>query len=505
MAYSYNLHTIALEQNNNAVNKEIRLQRIVNEISDYAIYLLDEKGLIESWNKGAEKLKGYTEKEILGKHISTFYPTGTSAVAYSLIDAAKNNGRAVDEGWRVRKDGSLFWASITITSIHNDDGQVIGFTKVTKDMTEMKSFTEKLHASEERFQKMVHEVQDYAIILLDTNGKVVNWNLGAQKIKGYTEEEVIGKHFRMFYSTEDQFSRLPEQLIYAARMNGRSTHEGWRLRKDGTRFWGYVVITSLHDDLGNVTGFSKVTKDNTEHKEAEEVKTRYIENLENRSSEMEQLAYIAAHDLQEPLRSITSFIDLLDENLAGQLDEESSMYMRVIRESAERMRTLVKALLNYALIGTERIFAQVDCNETVQHILKDLTVAIQESHATVNVQNLPIVNGDKTELRILFQNIIANAIKFRKEGVDPVIDISCTEHDDSWEFCIKDNGIGINKKFYDKIFQIFQRLHPQSEYGGIGIGLSYVKKITETHNGKIWLTSAQDEGTSFYFTISKNK
>src|SRR4051812_9614560 len=229
-------------------------QRMVEEIQDYAIILMDRNGIIQNWNKGAQKIKQYTEAEIIGKHFSIFYLPEDLAVnlPQRLITQASETGRAVQEGWRKRKDGTRFWGSITITALHDDDGSILGFCKVTRDLTDKKQIEENLRISEEQYHQMIAEVQDYAIILLSPEGIIENWNLGAENIKGYSAKEVVGKKFSMFYTEEDRKNNLPDKLLNEAKTTGKAVQEGWRVRKGGIKFWGTIVITALHDKDGSV-------------------------------------------------------------------------------------------------------------------------------------------------------------------------------------------------------------------------------------------------------------
>jgi PAS domain S-box-containing protein len=243
---------------------EERYHKMVEEVQDYAIIFLDTNGIIQNWNKGAQKIKQYKDWEAIGNHFRMFYlpEDRLGKLPEILLEQARLDGRAVHEGWRIRKDGSRFWGSITLTALHNDNNELIGFSKVTRDLTEkklaedqLKNFAtelqlsnEQLRKSEERYHKMIAEVQDYAIILLDVHGNIQNWNLGAQNIKGYTADEIIGKNFSVFYTEEDKLSQLPQQLLAEAASKGKATHEGWRVTKQGNKFWGSIVITALHDE-----------------------------------------------------------------------------------------------------------------------------------------------------------------------------------------------------------------------------------------------------------------
>lgn len=262
--------------------RDLQFERIIAEVEDYAILLLDKNGTITTWNKASEKITGYSADEIIGENYKVFYSKEDrdAHLPDTLLELATKKGKITHEGWRVRKDGSKFWGSVTITVIYDDDKKITGYLKVTRDLTErkvaednilnyaeyLKVKNEALRKSEERYHRMVSEVRDYAIILLDTDGTILDWNKGAEHLKGYSTSEIIGKNFRIFYPKEHIDSKLPEQLLQVAVKNGSVTHEGWRIRKDGNRFWGNAAITALHNDNGQIIGFSKVTRDLTEKK-----------------------------------------------------------------------------------------------------------------------------------------------------------------------------------------------------------------------------------------------
>lgn len=483
--------------------KALLAMKMVEEIEDYAVLLLDTGGHVASWNRGAEKVKGYTADEIVGRHFCVFYTPEDQQAGrpHRLLTTARDTGTARDEGWRVRKDGTRFWGSIVITAIHDDDGAVIGFTKVTRDLTAQKEYTDRLRASEERYSRMIAEVQDYAIILLDTEGCIQNWNQGAEKLKGYTSAEIIGHHFRLFYPDKDRVHQLPEALLAMARLQGRAHHEGWRVRKDGSQFWGSIVITALHNDAGQVIGFSKVTKDLTADKRAEEAQERYLQQLEDRNREMEQLTYIASHDLQQPLRTITNFLTMFEHKYAPLVDEHGHLYIELVMKAAGRMRELIHAMLEYSTLGNNRVITAVNTAHLLEEVKQDLHDMISTTSAIVEGKNLPTLQGYRLELRQLLQNLVSNAIKFRRPGHLPRVSIMAEWSRDRWIFCVKDNGIGIEEAAMPKIFMMFQRLHSKDQYPGAGIGLAYAKKIVTLHNGQIWVQSEPGQGSRFYFSI----
>lgn len=497
---------------NSLTDKNVIYQRMIEEIQDYAIILMDDKGIIQNWNKGAEKIKGYKEEDILGKHFSIFYLQEDldTGLPYKLMNEAKVTGRAMQEGWRKRKDGTRFWGSITITALHDDAGEVIGYSKVTRDLTGKKIAEDQLRLSEERYHGMIAEVQDYAIILLDANGIIENWNAGAANIKGYTAEEAIGKHIEIFYTPEDLNVGLPDKLLNLAADTGKATHEGWRVRKDGTRFWGSITITALHGKDNNIIGFSKVTRDLTQKKLAEDKLAAYTEELEVQNSELEQFAYVASHDLQEPLRKIQTFSELIKENYDNK--EFALRYFDKLDASAKRMAALVKALLNYSRLTKDKAHTtvtSVDLNNVLAEVKQDFELLVEEKNAVIKSGKLPTVTGNTIQLEQLFFNLISNSLKFSK--TNPIVEISCSIVDkgaikdapkslaDGKYYLLefKDNGIGFEEEYAQTIFGLFQRLHGKEEYAGTGIGLALCKKIVENHKGTIKANSTPGKGATF--------
>lgn len=366
--------------------------------------------------------------------------------------------------------------------------------------TSIKTFKE-LKETETRFSHMIKEVQDYAIIMLDTEGNILNWNNGAEKIKGYNNEEIIDKNFRVFYTEKDNLASKPDNLLKIAADEGRVRDEGWRVKKDGSQFWGSVTITSVHDNKGAIIGYTKVTHNLTERKKAEAAQKKYMHNLEAKNRELEQFVYIASHDLQEPLVTMSGLVEMLDRAYADKLDESGRQNIKYLKDTSDRMSRLIKGLLDYGRIGNEKTKSIVDCNRLLDEVEDDLRIKIEETNAEVKREDLPELAAYETELRLLFQNLISNAIKFRREDVAPIINISAIKQEGYWQFSVKDNGIGIEEKHLDKVFVIFQQLHDKNKYRGTGIGLAHCRKIVELHNGKIWVESEPGKGSIFYFTI----
>ncbi len=525
----------------NASNIESLYHRMLDEIRDYAIILLDPNGTVIEWNKGAEKIKGYTAAEITGKNFEVFYPRTDAATGLPqhLLNLATLQGSVSHEGWRVRKDGTKFWGSVVITAIKNEDGQLIGFAKVTRDLTERKitedNFrkyaedlelrNEELRQSEERYHKMVSEVQDYAIILLDRDGNVVDWNAGAEYIKGYTAEEIVGKNFKIFYTETDRQEKLPEMLIDLAARKGRAHHEGWRVRKDGTKFWGSITITALHNAEDQLIGFSKVTRDLTERKladdqlKAKNAELEYInKELGEMNKELSSFAYISSHDLQEPLRKIQTFSTRILETDEKNLSVKGLDYFHRIISAAQRMRLLIDDLLTYSRANSaERRYETTDLNKVLNDVLVDLETSIDESKAIIESSPLPTINAIPFQMHQLLSNLLTNALKFKRKDVTPYILIRARiisadkvpglqkHFADTYHYLtVSDNGIGFNPEFNDRIFVVFQRLHGRDEYAGSGIGLAICRKIAENHHGFIKAEGRPGEGASFSVYIPTN-
>jgi len=464
--------------------------------------------------------------------IKRIHPNDLAVRARAHKDAVVG-GSLMYEARVVWTDNSLHWVRFNGKLIFDEHHQPARMYGTMLDITDQKIATERLEElvkqrsrvlqqrnvelrnSEERYHRVVEEVQDYAIILLDRDGIVINWNKGAEQLKQFDESDVLGRHFRIFAAEEDQKNKVPERLLQEALETGRSMHEGWRLRKDGSRFWGSIVITALHDDKNNVTGFTKVTRDLSERRTAEEKMLAYTLELEAQNKELEQFAYIASHDLQEPLRKIRTFTELVQQNIHDRAFAEK--YFSKIHASAHRMSELIRSVLTYSKISSDNsLFEPVDLNEVMSSVISDFELLIEEKHAQVIYDNLPTVMGVAVQLGQLFSNLVSNGLKFSTRN--PIIKITSRRLSadevrlnevlalaDYYEICVTDNGIGFEQQYEKKIFNMFQRLHRKEQYAGTGIGLALCKKIVETHQGNIIANSTAGEGTSFFVTLPAAK
>jgi PAS domain S-box-containing protein len=356
--------------------------------------------------------------------------------------------------------------------------------------------------SEERLRFLVAGVKDHAIFMVDQNGLITMWNEGAQRLMGYRQEEVMGGTISRFFIPEDIAAKKPEKELETASKESYTESEGWRVKKNGSRFWASVGITAHRSAAGEIMGFSKVIRDITEKKRADSAIATHAEALACSNQELEQFAYLASHDLQEPLRAVANNLRRLEEKALG-LEDESKEYLNQAKQGVVRMKSLVQGLLEFSRVNRKQTeLKDVDCNEALDQALSDLSQAIGQSKAVIEKSEFPHLVGNPTQLRQLFQNFISNSIKFCTQS-EPHIQLQVEEKGEEYLFSVKDNGIGIPAKHFERIFVMFQRLHPRDKYEGTGIGLALCKKIVENHGGKIWLESEPEKGTTFFWTIPK--
>lgn len=526
---------------------ELHYHQLVESLQT-AIYTTDAEGHIILYNQAALNLWGREPKKgkdrWCGSH--KIYDAHGAEIPLDNCPMAVclKEGRAVlgEEILIVRPDGSLRNVAPHPQPIFDERGKVIGGVNMLLDITEkkrseqalletekklrqltatlerkieertedLKRKNEELKKSEERYHKMVEEVEDYAIVLLDKEGIIQNWNKGAEKIKGYRENEIVGKSFKMFYTEEDRKKNLPDTLLKEAREKGKAIHEGWRLRKDGTCFWGSIVITALHDAEHNIVGFSKVTRDLTERKKGEDKLMAYTKQLEFQNKELEQFAYAASHDMKEPLRKINFYNNFVVENAALNLDERSREYLNRSINSVKKMSQLIEDLLTYSRASSAiDNFEETDLNEMVEEISfshKD----VFENEVTIDIEKLPVIKAVPFQFKQLLDNLINNSIKYKHPNRKSIIKITSKQVNGEeikskeadlqmpyHKISIIDNGIGFQTLYADKIFEIFQRLPNQSGYKGSGIGLALCKKIVQNHHGFIEAEGQENQGARF--------
>ena len=470
---------------------------LLEGVQDYAIFMLDGAGRVSSWNTGAERIKGYRAAEVVGHHFSLFYPADAVAAGKParLLALAARDGRVEDEGWRVRKDGSRLWANVVITALRDSDGAVIGFAKVTRDLTERKEVEDALRRSEQTFQLLVESVQDCAIFMLGPDGRIASWNAGAERINGYRAHEIIGEHFSTFYPLDDVAQGKPQWALEIAEREGRHEDEGWRVRKDGTRFWANAMISPMRDSHGGLIGYAKVTRDLTQRRRAEQA-------LAQSNQELERFSYSVSHDLRAPLRAINGFAQALFDDHAARLDDDGKRLLTVIRDSAKLGGALIDGLLNFSRLGRQALTrAPVDLTALTEGVVAELRQTQGPVAVEVVLTPLPPTTGDAALLRNVLINLIGNAFKFSAKRAHPRVEIGAQQDGPEVTYYVKDNGVGFDMQYAGKLFGVFQRLHRPDEFEGTGVGLALAQRIVQRHGGRIWAEGNVDEGATFFFTL----
>ena len=416
----------------NPQNTSDLYRRLVESVSDYAIFALDPEGYVSSWNPGAQRIKGYSADEIIGRHFSSFYPPDdiASGKPARLLEVAARDGHIEDEGWRSRKDGSRFWANVVISAVRNDRGQVTGFTKITRDLSERRRAEEALRESEERFRLLVQSVKDYAILMLDPDGKVVSWNDGAERIKGYADDEIIGRSFTLFYPPDAVAAGFPQRELEMAAREGSFEDENWRLRKDGSRFWANVVITALHGTDGRLIGFAKVTRDLTARREAEAQALRLAAEqaahaeAQRRADELARLN----EQLQEQaveLEAQTEELRVAAETLHQRNDELQAALSdaRTARAAAERAATVAteayRELDQFAYVASHDLKAPLRGIANLAQWIQDDT---GERLGAESVEHMSLLQGRVHRMEALIDGILtysrAGRVMKSPEAVD---------------------------------------------------------------------------------------
>jgi PAS domain S-box-containing protein len=519
-------------------NKELEQQNIfVEAIFDASVDLIavvDTDFRYVSVNKTYLEVYGLLKENVLGKKMTELFPGIQDSPTFYGIQKAFTGEQVHHVTYRyanINKDYETFFVPLknaegeiySVVVIAHDNTKLIQTAQELKQInSKLELRNEELRQSEERYLRMTNEVEDYAIILLSKDGYIENWNKGAEKIKGYTADEIVGKHFRIFYTYADQQQGLAERLIGEATMKGKSTYEGWRVRKDGSTFWAYTVITALHNDKNEVIGFSKVTRDLTERKLADDQLKVYAEQLEQKNKELERsnseltsFSYVASHDLQEPLRKIQAFGNLIQARDAQHMSDVSKDYFDRMVKAAVRMQNLIDSLLEFSRTATAlKNFEPTDLNVLLDEVRKELAHRIEEKKAVIQAAHLPTLTVIPFQFRQLLSNLINNSLKYSRTDVLPVVEIkadyikakemkepAAIAGKNYYRFSITDNGIGFEQEYAEKVFELFQRLHGRNEYSGSGIGLAICKKIVENHNGIIRAESEPNKGSTFYFYI----
>ena len=531
------LKDITEEKNNQRILQESELKfRLLADSMPQLIWTGDAMGNLNYFNQAIFDYSGLTPGQIVDGWMQTIHPDDREESLKEWANSLTTGKDFLFEHRFRKHDGEYRWQlsrAIPQKDLNGNIQMWVGTStdiqdqkifanklekKVHERTQELKKINEELIKSEERYHLMVEEVQDYAILYLNRQGIIENWNKGAERIEGYKASEIIGKNFSVFYTTEDKQNNLPETLLNQAVVSGKALQEGWRVRKDGSLFWASIVITAVHNAENNVIGFSKVTHDLTEKKDiidklkinAEQIEQKN-KALEKMNAELQSFAYVSSHDLQEPLRKIQTFAARIIEKESQNLSATGSDYFMRIQRSANRMQILIEDLLAYSRTNTtERVFTKMDLKQIVAEVKNDLKETLAEKQATLDTDEMCQADIIPFQFRQLMFNLIGNSLKFSKPEIPAQIKLQSKivttaelETDilpSQKKYChitVSDNGIGFDPLYKERIFEVFQRLHGKEEYAGTGIGLAIVKKIVENHNGVIQATSELDKGSRF--------
>jgi PAS domain S-box-containing protein len=519
---------------------------LVDSVRDYAIFVLDRTGHVLTWNPGAQRLKGYTADQITGRHFSIFYPPEDLAwnkPAWEL-EVASREGRFEDEGWRLRRDGTRFWANVVITALRDEMGELIGFAKVTRDLTDRRAAEEELRRSEQRFRLLVQAVRDYAIFMLDPGGHIASWNEGAEHITGYTAAEITGKHFSIFYPQPDKDRGKPAWELEVAIRDGSFEEEGWRVRKTGEVYWANVVITPLRDERGELLGFTKVTRDLTERRAAmerelddarrlaaeetarvmaesrareldalnERLRTQTAE-LEQRRSEAEQAnrvksEFLAAmsHELRTPLNAIGGFAQLLAMGIQGPVNEEQTAALGRIQRSQQHLLGLINDILNFSrLEAGEVTYASepISLPGALSAAAEIVAVSAKARGVALDVLSTgpATARGDRAKVDQILLNLLSNAVKFTEPGGRVTLEHAV--ENGRVAVRVRDTGIGIPADQLEAVFEPFvqvgRSLTRPAE--GTGLGLAISRDLARGMNGDLTAESTEGEGSVFTLTL----
>jgi PAS domain S-box-containing protein len=476
---------------------EEKYRSLIDGVQDYAIFTLDPGGKVASWNAGAERIKGYKAEEIIGQNFSRFYPQADidEGKPEKELQLAVTSGRSEIEHWRMRKDGSRFWANVVLTAVRDSSGRLLGFSEVSRDISERKE-------TEAKYRGLLEAAPD-AMVVVNAAGEIVLLNLQAEKQFGYRRDELVGQKVKNIIPEGFAERLIADGTRTAAEALAQQIGTGIELiarRKDGTDFPIEIMLSPLESTEGILV--TAAIRDITERKKSEQHLVKTVGELKRSNDELQQFAYVASHDLQEPLRMVASYTQLLAKRYKGRLDSDADEFIAYAVDGSNRMQGLIQDLLAYSRAGTNgKALHEISSEKALKDALANLWATIQESGALVTHDSLPAITTDDTQLVLVFQNLVGNAIKYRSAEI-PRVHVSATKNGGKeWNFSVQDNGLGIDPQYFDRIFVLFQRLHGREEFKGTGIGLAICKKIVERLGGRIWVESQPQKGSTFYFAL----
>ncbi len=507
---------LARSQSAYAERNEI-LESILDSMGD-GVAVVNAQGKFILSNPAAERILGTPVTDapsnewpahfrLYKPDLSGPFPPEELALARALRGEASDG---VNEAVLFQGDSKPRFLSLSGRPLWDEAHTLRGGVAVFRDVTQQREDEQRLRESEERVRLLIEKIRDYAIFMLDPQGRVISWNEGAQRLKGYAAYEILGRRFSCFYPEEDVRDGKPERELVVAREQGSVEDEGWRVRKDGSKFWANVMISPIYDDQGNLRGFTKITRDLTQRKLAnEKIQSlnqdlkRRVEELATLNKEMEAFSYSVSHDLRAPLRSIDGFSQALLEDYSPRLDDEGKEMLRRVRAATQRMGMLIDDLLELSRITRKELHREaVDLSRVAKSIVQELRNGDPRRQVECTVADNLRAEGDSHLLRIALQNLIANAWKFTGRRDDAKIEVGRLENGDAPVFFVRDNGVGFDPNYKHKLFGAFQRLHGMKDFPGAGVGLATVQRIVHRHAGRVWADAEVGKGATFYFTLN---
>lgn len=511
LAYTKALEVSEKENLQKLKESEERFRHLTQGVKDYAIFMIDINGNVVSWNKGAERIKGYKADEITGRNISIFYlekDRKEGKPKYNMEMALKN-GRHETEGWRMRKDRSVFWANVVFTPIYDDTGLHTGFSEITRDLTFQKRAEEEIMKTNDFLDSVLENIPNMVFVKDAKALRFVRFNKAGEELLGFSRRDLLGKNDYDFFPKEqaDNFTAkdrlvleggtlvdIPEELI--------NTSNGQR--------WLHTRKIPIKDVNGNPLYLLGISEDITEKREVDEqVKqlnrelSQSVMQMELANKELESFSYSVSHDLRAPLRAIRGYTKILMEDYASSLEEDAQKMMNAVTTNAERMSQLIDDLLAFSRMGKKEInIDEVNMKAMAQAALNEIKGAHNNSIKTkVTIHELLPARADSSLMINVFTNLISNAIKYSGKSSNPEVVVNSFHKDGENIYSIKDNGVGFDMKYYDKLFGVFQRLHSNAEFEGTGVGLALVKRIITRHGGRVWAEAEPNKGATFYIAL----
>jgi PAS domain S-box-containing protein len=484
---------------------------IIDGVKDYAIFMVDTSGCVQSWNKGAERIEGYKASEIIGNPTSIFYleKERHEGIPKDNLNKALANGSYEIEGWRMRKDRSIFWANVIYTAVYDDKGILTGYSQIIRDLTTRKKYEEEIKKTNDFLDSVLENIPNMVFVKDARELRFVRFNKAGEELLGFPRKELIGKNDYDFFPGE-QAENFTAKDMEVLRGNNVVDIPEEKIDTNNGQKWLHTRKIPIKDSSGKPLYLVGISDDITDKREFDEqVKqlnrelTRSVNELELANKELESFSYSVSHDLRAPLRAIRGYTKILMEDYAASLEEDARKMMNSVAGNAERMSQLIDDLLAFSRMGKKEInFAKVDMNAIAKSSLQAVKFAHNNSlKAKVTIKELLPALADNSLLENVFTNLISNAVKYSGKKENPEVEIYSYSNDGESIYCVKDNGVGFDMKYYDKLFGVFQRLHSTAEFDGTGVGLALVKRIITRHGGRVWAEAEPGKGAVFYVAL----